>query len=52
VLRLATEELGGDSERNWIDDAKEPSDTGGDDDGENERKKSEETLPFERLLGG
>jgi hypothetical protein len=52
VLIVVIEKAGNDLEGNWTDDAKEPSDTGGDDGGENERKRSEETLLFERFLSG
>jgi hypothetical protein len=35
-----------------MDNAKEPSDTAGDDEGENEGKTSQVTLPFEWFLSG
>jgi hypothetical protein len=52
MLIVVTEKAENDSEGNWTDNTKEPSDTAGDDGGDNARKTSQERLPFERFLSG
>jgi hypothetical protein len=49
---VVTERAGNDSEGNWANDARERSDTGEMMGGEDERKRSQETLPFEWFLSG